>query len=92
MSLTAKQFDRIFAEFQLFGPRRRIPIAERWREVLPEVDPSELNVLKRRCEEMEAYACDLAVKVRDDEMSDEAARQQLGRKYPGLTPDRLGHR
>jgi hypothetical protein len=77
MSLTVKQFDRAFAEFQLFGPRRRIPIEERWREVLPEVDLSELNALKRQCEEIEAYAVDLAVKVRDNEMSDEAAQQQL---------------
>ena len=91
MSLTPEQFDSAFAEFQLFGPRRRIPIEERWREVLPEMAPSEFNALNTQCKEIEAYAVSLAEKVRDEAMSDEAARQQFARKYPFLTSVRLGH-
>ena len=91
MNVTSEQFDRAFAEFQQFGPRRRIPIEERWREILPEVVPDEFLRLKAKCKEIESFAFSLAEQVRDDKMTDSAAKEQLAQKYPVLKPPRLNH-
>lgn len=91
MNITPEQFDKAFAEFQQFGPRRRIPIEERWREILPEVAPTELSGLKAECKEIEAFALSLAEQVRDKKTSDSAAKQQLAQKYPFLKQERLDH-
>ena len=54
MNFTKEQFEKAFAEFQAFGPRRRVPIEERWREVLPDIDPSEFASLQAQCQEIES--------------------------------------
>ena len=89
MNFTDEQFDRAFAEFQEFGPRRRIRVEERWQEGFPEVPIEELSALRARCEEIESFAVGLACQVRDEQMSDDAARRRLAEKYPSLTSIRL---
>ena len=89
MSFTDEQFDRAFAEFQEFGPSRRIPVEQRWRDGLRDVDPDEYSALRARCEEIESFAVGLAEQVRDSHMTDEAARRQLAETYPFLTRERL---
>lgn len=91
MNITPEQFDKAFAEFQQFGPRRRIPIEERWHEILPEVAPSEFAALKAECKEIEAFALSLAEQVRDKTMADAEAKKQLAQKYPSLKQGRLDH-
>ena len=91
MNLTPEQFDKAFAEFQQFGPRRRVPIEERWREILPEVAPAEFEDLKAECKEIEAFAISLAEQVRDKKMADVVAKGQLAQKYPDLKQARLDH-
>ena len=59
MNVTPEQFDKAFAEFQQFGPRRRIPIEERWLEILPEVDSEKFSELQAECKEIESF-CPLA--------------------------------
>jgi len=90
MILTNEQFDKAFAEFQAFGPRRRISIEERWLEVLPEINPSQYSDLKRQCAEIEALALSLAVQVRDKRIPEAIGQKQLAQKYPSLTDDRRG--
>ncbi len=89
MNITDEQFDRAFAELQEFGPRRGIPVEQRWRESLRDVDPNEFPAIRARCDEIENFALILAEQVRDQQMIDEAARQQLAQKYPSLTRERL---
>lgn len=89
MSITPEQFDRAFAEFQLFGPRRCFPIEERWREVLPDVESSELVTLRAQCEKIEALAFDLAEQVINKQIHEEAARLLIMQQYPFLTRERL---
>jgi hypothetical protein len=84
MNLRPEEFNKAFAEFQRFGPRRRIPVEERWREILPDVDPDEFAGLQARCKEIEAFALTLAEQVRDKKLSEEIARKQLAQKYPFL--------
>jgi len=91
MAVTAEQFNKAFAEFQLFGPRRRISIQERWRDVLPDADSREFDALEAQCKEIEAFALTLAEQVRDKATSDEAARRQLSQRYPILNTERLEH-
>lgn len=91
MNVSPEQFDKAFAEFQQFGPRRRIPIEERWREILPEVSPTEFSELQTECKEIEAFALSLAEQVRDNKMTDTEGNKQLAQKYPFLTKGRLGH-
>ena len=91
MNITPKQFEKAFAEFQAFGPRRRIPVEERWKEILPEVDAGEFPALKAQCKEIEEFALNLAEQVRDKKMPDDIAQKRLTEKYPFLTRERLGH-
>jgi hypothetical protein len=35
MSFLDAKFDRAFAEWQEFGPRRRIPVEQRWQALFP---------------------------------------------------------
>jgi hypothetical protein len=89
MSVNSEQIEKAFSEFQQFGPRRRIPVEKRWRELLPDVDPHEFPELQARCREIEAFAVRLAEQVRDKQIPAEVAQKQLSEKYPFLT--RLGH-
>jgi hypothetical protein len=89
MSFTDEQFNRAFAEFQEFGPRRRIPVEERWRDDLRDIDPGDFEALKARCQQIESFAVGLAERVRDGQMKDDAARHQLSETYPSLTRERL---
>ena len=89
MSVTDEQFDKAFAELQEFGPRRGIPVEQRWRECLRDVGPEEFASLKARCIEIENFALGLAEQVRDKQIADEAARRQLAQTYPFLTCERL---
>ncbi len=91
MNIAPEQFEKAFAEFQQFGPSRRIPIEERWREILPSVDPSEFAALQAQCTEIEASALALAELVRDKKVADGIARKQLAEKYPFLQQGRLDH-
>ena len=91
MDITDEQFDRAFAEFQAFGPQRRIPIEERLRKLLPNATLEEFASLQIRCKEIEAFALSLAEKVRERQTSDEVARNRLAEQYPFLTRERLGH-
>lgn len=91
MNVTPEQFDKAFAEFQQFGPRRRIPVEERWREMLPEVTLTEFSKLQAECKKIEASALLLAEQVRDKKMADAEAKRQLAQKYPFLTQARLDH-
>jgi len=89
MEITDDQFDRAFAEFQEFGPRRGIRVEDRWREVLFDVEWRDFPALRARCEEIESFAVGLADQVRDGQMTDDVARRQLAQTYPFLTPARL---
>lgn len=91
MKVTPEQFNKAFAEFQQFGPRRRIPIEERWREVLLGIDPMEFAGLLSQCKDIEAFALTLAEQVRDKKLADVSARTQLAEKYPFLTQGHLDH-
>ena len=91
MNITPEQFDKAFAEFQQFGPRRRIPIEERWREILPAIAPVEFPTLQAQCEEIEAFALTLAERVRDKSLADAAAKKQLQQKYSFLRQARVDH-
>jgi hypothetical protein len=53
VSIESEKFNKAFAEFQLFGPPRRIPIEEGWREALPSVDPLEFAALEAKCKEIQ---------------------------------------
>jgi len=91
VSIEPENFNKAFAEFQLFGPRRRVPIEQRWREILPSVDPLEFAALEAKCKEIEAFALGLAEQVRDKTMSDKAAQTQLAQQFPILNQERLDH-
>lgn len=91
MSITAKQFNKAFAEFQIFGPRRRIPVRTRWQEMFPDLDSREIGSMEAQCKEIEAFALGLAEKAKDNGTSIETSRKQLAQKYPVLDKERLDH-
>jgi len=89
LNFSKEQLEKALAEFQAFGPPRRVPVEERWRSVLPEVDPGEFGNLKEACAAVEAFALELAERASDGRITDAHARQQLQEKYPLLTEERL---
>ncbi|HEV2319935.1 MAG TPA: hypothetical protein VGV18_09305 [Verrucomicrobiae bacterium] len=91
MKTTPEQFNRALKEFQQFGPRRRIRIEDRWREILPDVSPDEFPNLKTQCATIEAFALNLAEQVRDKKLSDIMAKEQLARRFSILDRERLNH-
>ena len=90
-AFTDDQFNRAFAEFQQFGPERRIPVEQRWRENLRDINPVEFDALRVRCEEIEKFAVELAEQVQNQKLREDAARQRLQQTYPFLTVERLNH-
>ena len=79
MSVTDEQFEKALAEFQQFGPRRRIP----------EISAEEFATLRARCDAIESGALSLAQQVRGGRLSDASARDQLAQLYPSLSEERL---
>jgi hypothetical protein len=90
MSVSDQQFEKALAEFQQFGPRRRIPVEERWRETMPEISAEEFPILRARCDAIESDALSLALQVRGGRLSDALARDQFAQLHPSLSEERLG--
>lgn len=88
--VNAEKYERALTEFIQFGPRRGLPVEDRWREVLPEVAPSEFPALKAWCGGVEAVALDLAGEARRERISGEGAVDALARRYPTLSRSLLG--
>ena len=91
MTMDARKFNQALAEFQAFGPRRRIPIEDRWRELLPDIEPAAFDELEERCRNIEAFALGLAEQASNQKLSQEVARKQIEEKFPYLTPDSVSH-
>ena len=85
------QFNRAFAEFQEFGPQRRIPVEQRWRDNLQDINPAEFETLRTRCAEIETFAFGLVKQVESGKLKEDAARRQLAQTYPFLTAERVAH-
>lgn len=75
MKITPDQFNRAFAEFQVFGPRRRISIEKRWREIFPDADFEELFNLKSQFERIEEFALKLAEQVKENLIANSVAKK-----------------
>ena len=83
-------FSDVLGEFQEFGPRRSIPVDVRWRERFPGASAEELQAWATRCKLIEAAAWDLAEGVIAGRLRENAAKAELGHKFPELDPDRIG--
>jgi hypothetical protein len=89
MEISKDQFDRAFAEFQETGPRREIRIEDRWREIMFDVHWRDYAAIRERCEQIEGFAFGLAKQVRDQQKTNDQARDELAQAYPFLTSERL---
>jgi hypothetical protein len=86
MDLTAEQFNRLFSIQQLSS---RLPVEDRWRAALPNIDPSTFAALKARCIDIQDFAYALAGQAREKGLSSETVRQELAREYPFLDAESL---
>lgn len=91
MPFSDSQFDRAFAEWQEFGPRRAIPVEQRWAEIFPAATASDFAQARLRCEEIEAYAYEVVQTTHRDVATPDKIRavQLLSSQYPALTSERL---
>jgi hypothetical protein len=83
-------FNEILAVFQEFGPRRAVPVEDRWRERYPSASPKQLDAWARRCRQIEKVAWSLADKVLSGHLDEGRAKAELGRRFPELDADTLG--
>lgn len=89
IGLENEEFARAFAEFQQFGPRRRDPIEQRLREILPELPPDRIAKLLAFCKEIESFAVDVAGQVVYGDLTENAASKQISDRFPFLTAAQL---
>ena len=75
--------------FQEFGPRRSLPIRERWREAFPQVPPDVMDEWETEFKKLEEFAYDLAAKVQNSELDDSDAYRMLAERFRWLDRDRL---
>jgi hypothetical protein len=87
--LTNEQFNRALEIYQEFGPRRRIPIHQRWQEAFPQAAPDEMKDWERAFRDIEKFAHSVAEQVRDHGLDERAAAEQISEQFPRLTPDRV---
>lgn len=85
LNLREDEFERALAEFQQFGPRRGIPIEDRWCEILPGLPSTQLQMLLAVCKEIESYAYHVAQEVVYGNLADQVASKQLADRFPFLT-------
>lgn len=89
LGLSREEFERAFAEFLLWGPRKRIPIEQRLQEALPVIDSASIPKLLETCRAIEEFAETVARDVIRGAISDEAALQQIAHAYPYLNSAQL---
>jgi hypothetical protein len=88
--LSDADFDRAFCEWQEFGPQRAVPIAERWRTLLPRASAAELADAEERCREIESVAWRLAEQAQAGGLTEREGQRRLAASYPYLTAERVG--
>jgi hypothetical protein len=81
------EFEKAFAEFQRFGPRSRIPIETRWREMFPQYSAARLEEMLILCNEIQSFAIEIAPNVVYSGLADDVALIQISEKFPFLTAD-----
>ena len=89
LGLSNDEFEKAFSEFQQFGPRRRLPIEQRWQEILPDVPPASIPKLLAHCKEIEAFATGVAGQVVCGGIAEDAASKQISDRFPFLTATQL---
>ena len=82
-------FNDVMAIFQEFGPRRTIPVEQRWRERFPAASDQELHEWRERCQRIEAVALSRAEEVFTGRMTEDAAREDLSQQFPELNLDAI---
>ena len=90
MDLTAPLINQILEMYQQFGPARATPVEVRWQAAFPEATTEELCQWRAFCEEVEAYALELAARVNEKQLDRVTALHEFGQRYPDLTPRRVG--
>jgi len=91
MTLTDKQFNAALEMFQEFGPRRRIPVQERWAEAFPDATAEDFGAWQVACREIEDYAYGVAEQVRDERLDEHTAVRQISERFPRLSRERVEH-
>jgi hypothetical protein len=89
LGMREDEFELAFAEFQRFGPRRRISIQTRWQEILPELLPAQIPGLLAICNEIQSFATAIAGRVVDGGLSEDLAAKQISGRFPFLTAAQL---
>jgi hypothetical protein len=85
LGLTNEEFSEAFAEFQRFGPRRRISIQERWLDILETSEHDLIPKLLAQCKEIELFAYGLAKEVMRGDFTESTAREKIAQMFPFLT-------
>lgn len=82
-------FDQAFEIWQEFGPQRRRPVEQRWRERLPALDRQDHGEVAERCRAVEAGAFDFATAMLNGELAEADAVARLRASFPDLTEERV---
>jgi len=85
MELTNEQFNKVLEIFQEFGPRRRIPVHERWAESFRGASVEDFQAWESACRDIEVFALRVAVQVRDNLVDKDTAIRQISERFPRLS-------
>lgn len=91
MKLTDEQLNQALEIFQEFGPRRRLPVHERWAEIFRDAKAADFREWDAACREIEEFAYGVAEQVRDHRLDKDTAMQRISERFPRLSRDRVGH-
>jgi len=84
------RYNKALSIFQEFGPRRGLPVRQRWQEAFPKVTPHVMYEWESQFTELERFALDLATKVWNQALDANIAIQLIAERFPMLNKDRLG--
>ena len=91
MRLSDAEFNKALEIFQEFGPRRCVPVRERWTEAFPNATREDFAEWEALCREIEHFAYGLAEQVLDSRLEQGCAIRQIGEKFPRSSRDRVAH-
>jgi hypothetical protein len=82
-----ERLNRALEIYLEWGPRARIPVADRWLQAFPDAMVGEFTEWKSAFREMEQFAYDLAAEYLAGRLEEAVARARMAERYPQVSDE-----